>query len=38
MGWMNEYPDMNRSELEEIFLGIYANPVEHCRGGARTVS
>ena len=29
MDWMNEYPDMNRKELEEIFLGIYANPVEH---------
>jgi len=38
MDWMNEYPDMDRKELEEIFLGIYANPVEHCRDGARTVS
>ena len=28
MDWMNDYPDMNRAELEEIFLGIYANPVE----------
>ena len=27
MDWMNEYPDFDRSELEEIFLGIYANPV-----------
>ena len=27
MDWMNDYPDMNRKELEEIFLGIYANPV-----------
>ena len=25
---MNDYPDMNREELEEIFLGIYANPVD----------
>jgi 1-acyl-sn-glycerol-3-phosphate acyltransferase len=29
MDWMNDYPDMNRAELEEIFLGIYANPVAH---------
>ena len=29
MDWMNEYPDLNRKELEEIFLGIYANPVSH---------
>ena len=28
MDWMNGYPDMNRDELEEIFLGIYANPVD----------
>ena len=28
MDWMNEYPDMNREELTEIFLGIYANPIE----------
>ena len=28
MDWMNEYPDIDRSELEEIFLGIYANPIE----------
>ncbi len=28
MDWMDEYPDMNREELMEIFLGIYANPVE----------
>ena len=28
MDWMNDYPDMNRSELEEIFLGIYANPID----------
>lgn len=28
MDWMNDYPDMNRKELEEIFLGIYANPVD----------
>ena len=27
MDWMNDYPDFDRSELEEIFLGIYANPV-----------
>ena len=38
MDWMSDYPDMNREELEEIFLGIYANPVEHCRDGACTVS
>ena len=28
MDWMNDYPEMNRQELEEIFLGIYANPVD----------
>ena len=28
MDWMNDYPDMNRSEMEEIFLGIYANPID----------
>ena len=28
MDWMNDYPDMNRAELEAIFLGIYANPIE----------
>ena len=28
MNWMNDYPDFDRAELEEIFLGIYANPVE----------
>ena len=28
MDWMNEYPNMNRQELEEIFLGIYANPID----------
>ena len=28
MDWMNEYPDMDRKELEKIFLGIYANPIE----------
>ena len=28
MDWMNEYSDFDRSELEEIFLGIYANPVD----------
>ena len=27
MDWINDYPDFDRSELEEIFLGIYANPV-----------
>ena len=31
MEWMNEYPDFNRAELEEIFLGIYANPVDNQR-------
>ena len=29
MEWMNDYPDMNREELEEIFLGIYANPIDN---------
>ena len=28
MDWMYEYPDFDRSELEEIFLGIYANPID----------
>ena len=28
MNWMNDYPEMNRQELEEIFLGIYANPID----------
>ncbi len=28
MDWMDEYPETNREELTEIFLGIYANPVE----------
>ncbi len=28
MDWMNDYPDFDRSELEAIFLGIYANPVD----------
>ena len=28
MDWMNDHPDMNREELEAIFLGIYANPVD----------
>jgi 1-acyl-sn-glycerol-3-phosphate acyltransferase len=28
MDWMNEYPDMDRKELTDIFLGIYANPIE----------
>ena len=28
MDWMNDYPEMTREELEEIFLGIYANPVD----------
>ena len=27
MDWMDDYPDMDRAALEEIFLGIYANPV-----------
>ncbi len=27
MGWMDDYPYMDRAVLEEIFLGIYANPV-----------
>ena len=28
MEWMNEYPDFDHAELEAIFLGIYANPVD----------
>lgn len=28
MDWMNDYPNMNRNELEKIFLGIYANPID----------
>ena len=28
MDWMNDYPNFDHSELEQIFLGIYANPVE----------
>ena len=28
MDWMNDYPDMDRKVLEEIFLGIYANPIK----------
>ena len=28
MDWMNDYPNFDRSELEAIFLGIYANPVD----------
>ena len=28
MEWMNEYPDFDRAELEAIFLGIYANPID----------
>lgn len=31
MEWMNEYPDFDRAELEAIFLGIYANPVDNQR-------
>ena len=27
MDWMNDYPEMDREELEAIFLGIYANVV-----------
>lgn len=29
MTWMDDYPDMNHSELKKIFLGIYANPVDN---------
>ena len=29
MGWMDEYPQMNREELEQIFLGIYAHPIDN---------
>ena len=28
MDWMNDYPEMNREELQAIFLGIYANSVD----------
>lgn len=28
MTWMDEYKDMDQSVLKEIFLGIYANPVD----------
>ena len=28
MDWMNDYPEMDREQLEAIFLGIYANPIE----------
>ena len=28
MDWMNEFPEMDRSMLQDIFLGIYANPVD----------
>ena len=31
MEWMNEYPDFDHAELEAIFLGIYANPVDNQR-------
>lgn len=33
MEWMNEYPDVDRSALEAVFLGIYANPIDNkcCR-------
>lgn len=31
MEWMNDYPGMDRAELEAIFLGIYANPVDACK-------
>lgn len=31
MDWMNDYPEMDREELEAIFLGIYANPVDNQR-------
>lgn len=26
--WMENYPDLERKSLEDIFLGIYANPVD----------
>ena len=28
MDWMDEYPNMNCEELQEFFLGIYANPID----------
>ena len=31
MDWMNDYPDVDREELTEIFLGIYANPIEQTK-------
>ena len=27
MTWMDDYPDVDREELKNIFLGIYANPI-----------
>ncbi len=29
MGWMNDYPDFDQSLLKDIFLGIYAHPIEN---------
>lgn len=29
MNWMEAYPQLDREELERIFLGIYANPIDH---------
>lgn len=28
MSWIEEYPQLNREELERIYLGIYANPID----------
>ena len=29
MDWINDYPDTNHEELMDIFLGIYANPIDN---------
>ena len=28
MEWMDEYPEMDKEEMKQIFLGIYANPID----------
>jgi hypothetical protein len=29
MGWMDDYPQLDREMLQDIFLGIYANPIDN---------
>ena len=29
MGWMDDYPQLDREILQDIFLGIYANPIDN---------